>query len=78
MVSPSEVQNVIYCIHEILGRMALKVRINDKVYCEWIDTGAQVSLVSADVVRELKRLDWRIPRQCAYARLNDIGEAKTL
>ena len=34
--------------------MALKVRTNDKVYCGLIDTGVQVSLVSADVVRELE------------------------
>ena len=78
IVYPSEIQNVAYCAHEISGRMALKVRINDKVYCGLIDTGAQVSLVSADVVRELEQLNWRIPRRCANVKLNGIGEGKTL
>ena len=40
--------------------------------------GAQVSLVSVDVVRELERLDWCILRQCANVRLNGIGESKIL
>ena len=62
MVYPSEIQSAAYCAHEILGRIALKVRINDNVNCGLIDIGEQVSLVSADVERELKRLDWHIPR----------------
>ena len=57
MVYPSEIHSVVYCTHEILRRMALKVKINIKVYCGLIDMEAQVSLVSADVVRELEQLD---------------------
>ena len=56
----------------------LKARINDKVYYGMNDTGTQVLLVSANAVRELERLYWRIPRQCTNVRLNGIGKGKTL
>ena len=45
MVYKSEIQNAVYCIHEILGRMVLKD------YCGLIDMVVQVSSVSGDVVR---------------------------
>ena len=53
MVSSAEVQNPVYCVHGVLGRIQVRLRMNDKVYCGLIDTGAQIFLVNASVVREM-------------------------
>ena len=69
---------MVYCAHEILGIVLVKVRIYYKVYCGLIDTGAQVSLVSVDFVKVLELFDWHIPKQYKNVRLNVIFEDKTL
>ena len=53
--------------------MNIMMSMNGVHYCGLIDTGAQISLVSASVVRELERFSWNIPRNCIRAQIKGLA-----
>src|SRR5678815_5572507 len=72
MICPGEIEEVVYCEHGMSGRMAVKVQVDGKVYCGLIDTGSQISLVNASVVRELEQMTWQIPRRNTSVKIKGI------
>ena len=67
-------QEVHYCKHGRGCSMTVLVQVNGVRYCGLIDTGAQISLVNASVVRDIEKLSWNIPRNLARVTINGIGE----
>ena len=65
---------VCVCKHGNIGGMTVVLQVNDKRYCGLIDTGAQISLVNASVVREEERQSWILSRRSVNVNIHGIGE----
>ena len=63
MVCPAEVQNPVFCIHGVLERIQVRLRMNGKVYYGLIDTDTQIPLVNASVMTDMEQMSWQIPRR---------------
>ena len=63
-----------FCQHGNVSGMTVVLQVNDRRYCGLVDTGAQISLVSASVVREVENFRWNITRKCVNVAIHGIGE----
>ena len=55
------------------GKMTIMMSMNGVHYCGLIDTGAQISLVSASMVRKFERFNRNIPRNCVHAQIKGLA-----
>ena len=74
----SEIKRVSLCVHRERCGATVEMDLSGNKYCGLVDTGAQVSLVSASVIRELEKSTWDVERRCETMALHGLGKGHVM
>ena len=74
--SENDTGKMMYWKHGIFGKMKVSVSVENKTYYGLIDTGAQVSLISANVVQEIEKYGSLLGRKSVKVRIKRLEKER--